>query len=180
MNQDKSRLTTLVDGFAFLGFEFRRKPGRKLLLWPRDKACRHIRERVRELVRSFPWNEELEKLSIRIPSIDTVSVSGRVPDTDITGTTGRLGLEDFVMAAPSDAKTQDPCVLEVKSHKTGVSSNFLGVSSEQQFQLGGRGLGDGATRVCLREDVADSIGQCIEPEGWNAEESLRDDQQFFT
>jgi len=59
VNQDKSRLTTLVEGFAFLGFEFRQRPGRKLLLWPRAKACRHIRQRVREVVRSFPWNGQL-------------------------------------------------------------------------------------------------------------------------
>jgi group II intron reverse transcriptase/maturase len=59
VNQDKSRLTTLAEGFAFLGFEFRRAPGRKLLMWPREKACRHIRQRVREVVRSFPWNGAL-------------------------------------------------------------------------------------------------------------------------
>jgi hypothetical protein len=59
VNQDKSRLTTLVEGFAFLGFEFRKAPGRKLLMWPREKACRHIRHRVREVVRSFPWNGAL-------------------------------------------------------------------------------------------------------------------------
>jgi len=54
VNQEKSRLTTLADGFAFLGFEFRKAPGRKLMMWPRDKACRHIRQRVREVVRSYP------------------------------------------------------------------------------------------------------------------------------
>lgn len=46
-------LTTLVEGFAFLGFEFRKKPGRMLYMWPRDKACRNVRQRVREVVRSF-------------------------------------------------------------------------------------------------------------------------------
>src|SRR6204780_798675 len=59
LNQDKSRLTTLAEGFAFLGFEFRKAPRRKLLMWPREKACRHIRQRVREVVRSFPWNGAL-------------------------------------------------------------------------------------------------------------------------
>jgi len=59
LNQDKSRLTTLAEGFAFLGFEFRKAPRRKLLTWPREKACRHIRQRVREVVRSFPWNGAL-------------------------------------------------------------------------------------------------------------------------
>ena len=57
VNQEKSRLTTLEEGFAFLGFEFRKAPGRMLLMWPRTKACRNIRQRVREVVRSFPSNE---------------------------------------------------------------------------------------------------------------------------
>ena len=56
VNQEKSRLTTLAKGFAFLGFEFRKAPGRMLLMWPREKACRHIRQRVREVARSFPSN----------------------------------------------------------------------------------------------------------------------------
>ncbi|MCP5110709.1 MAG: hypothetical protein GY953_07740 [bacterium] len=59
VNQDKSRLTTLAEGFAFLGFEFRQAPGRMLYLWPRAKACSHIRQRVRQVVRSFPSNERL-------------------------------------------------------------------------------------------------------------------------
>ena len=42
------------------GFEFRRVPGRMLYLWPRAKACRHIRQRVREVVRSFRSSERLE------------------------------------------------------------------------------------------------------------------------
>ena len=56
VNQEKSRLTTLAEGFAFLGFEFRKTPGRRLLMWPRKKACLHIRQRVREVARSFPSN----------------------------------------------------------------------------------------------------------------------------
>jgi len=48
------RLTTVEEGFAFLGFEFRKPPGRLLYMWPRKKACQHIRNRVREVVRSFP------------------------------------------------------------------------------------------------------------------------------
>lgn len=59
VNQEKSRLTTLAEGFAFLGFEFRKAPGRKLLMWPREKACHHIRQRVREVVRSIPSNGRL-------------------------------------------------------------------------------------------------------------------------
>ena len=59
VNQEKSRLTTLAEGFAFLGFEFRKAPGRMLLMWPREKACRNIRQRAREAVRSFPSNGQV-------------------------------------------------------------------------------------------------------------------------
>ena len=59
VNQEKSRLTTLAAGFAFLGFEFRKAPGRMLLMWPREKACRNVRQRVREVVRSFPSNGQV-------------------------------------------------------------------------------------------------------------------------
>lgn len=59
VNEEKSGLTKLAEGFAFLGFEFRKAPGRMLLLWPREKACRHIRQRVREAVRSIPSNEQV-------------------------------------------------------------------------------------------------------------------------
>ena len=59
VNQEKSGLATLAEGFAFLGFEFRKAPGRMLLMWPRDKACRNIRQRVREAVRSFPSNGQV-------------------------------------------------------------------------------------------------------------------------
>jgi RNA-directed DNA polymerase len=54
VNQEKSRLTTVGEGFAFLGFEFRKPPRRMLYMWPRKKACQHIRDRVREVVRSIP------------------------------------------------------------------------------------------------------------------------------
>ena len=57
VNQEKSRLTKLEEGFAYLGFEFRKARGRMLLMWPRTKACRNIRRRVREVVRSLPSNE---------------------------------------------------------------------------------------------------------------------------
>ena len=59
VNQEKSRLTTLAEGFAFLGFEFRKAPGRMLLMWPREKACCNIRQRVREAVRLFPSNGQV-------------------------------------------------------------------------------------------------------------------------
>src|SRR6266566_695561 len=54
VNQEKSRLTTVGEGFAFLGFELRKPPRRLLYMWPRKKACQHIRDRVREVGRSFP------------------------------------------------------------------------------------------------------------------------------
>src|ERR1700730_16668740 len=60
VNQEKSRLTPLAEGFAFLGFEFRKAPGRMLCMWPREKACRNIRQRVREVARSFPSNGRVD------------------------------------------------------------------------------------------------------------------------
>jgi RNA-directed DNA polymerase len=59
VNQEKSRLTTLEEGFAFLGFEFRKTPKRNLYMWPRKKSCGNIRQRVREVVRSVPSNEHV-------------------------------------------------------------------------------------------------------------------------
>ncbi len=69
VNQEKSRLTTLAEGFAFLGFEFRKTPGRMLLMWPRKKACLHIRQRVREVARSFPSNESVGMVIERLNPI---------------------------------------------------------------------------------------------------------------
>jgi RNA-directed DNA polymerase len=60
VNQEKSRLTTVEEGFAFLGFEFRKPPRRLLYMWPRKKACQHIRDRVRAVVRSFPSNASVD------------------------------------------------------------------------------------------------------------------------
>ncbi|CAG0943339.1 Group II intron-encoded protein LtrA [Anaerolineae bacterium] len=62
VNSEKSRLTTLTEGFAFLGFEFRQSAWRRLYMFPRAKACKHIRERVREVVRSIPSNEPLPEV----------------------------------------------------------------------------------------------------------------------
>ncbi len=59
VNPEKSRVTTLAEGFAFLGFEFRQSPRRLLYMWPRAKAGKHIRQRVREVVRSIPSSEPL-------------------------------------------------------------------------------------------------------------------------
>lgn len=59
INQEKSRLSTLAQGFRFLGFEFRQASGRRLYMWPRAQASRHLRQRVREVVRSCPSTERL-------------------------------------------------------------------------------------------------------------------------
>jgi hypothetical protein len=40
--------------FTFLGFGFRKAPGRMLLMWPREKACRSTRLRMLEVLRSLP------------------------------------------------------------------------------------------------------------------------------
>jgi RNA-directed DNA polymerase len=60
VNQEKSRLTRLAEGFAFLGFEFRKAYGRMLYMWPREKACRNIRQRVRQVVRSVRSNGQVD------------------------------------------------------------------------------------------------------------------------
>src|SRR6202171_3928573 len=60
VNQEESRFTTPAAGTAFLGFEFRKAPGRMLCMWPREKACRNIRQRVREVTRSFRSNGRVE------------------------------------------------------------------------------------------------------------------------
>lgn len=60
VNQEKSRVTTIWEGFAFLGFEFRKQRGRPLYLWPREKSCRHIRQRVRDVARSIPSSGPLK------------------------------------------------------------------------------------------------------------------------
>ena len=71
VNQEKSRLTTLRDGFAFLGFEFRKLPARMLYMWPREKACRNIRQRMREVVRSFPCNGQVDAVIRKLNPILT-------------------------------------------------------------------------------------------------------------
>jgi RNA-directed DNA polymerase len=62
IQQEKSRLTTAEEGFAFLGFEFRQARHRPLYLWPRHKAQTHIMERVRETVRSVPSSVRLDEV----------------------------------------------------------------------------------------------------------------------
>lgn len=58
VNKDKSQLTTVADGFRFLGFEFQENKGR-LYFWPCQKAVKHIGERVRQTIRSIPSSERL-------------------------------------------------------------------------------------------------------------------------
>lgn len=65
INQDKSKITTIGKGFAFLGFEFRRFRN-KLYLWPRAKARRHIGERMRRTVRSVPNSAPLHEVVKRL------------------------------------------------------------------------------------------------------------------
>jgi group II intron reverse transcriptase/maturase len=65
VNQEKSKVVWIDDGFAFLGFEFRRNRGR-LYLWPRAKAQKSIMERVRQTIRSVPSSEGLHVLIKRL------------------------------------------------------------------------------------------------------------------
>jgi group II intron reverse transcriptase/maturase len=62
VNQEKSRIATEREGFAFLGFEFRKPQDRPLYLWPRAKAVKHIGARVREVIRSFRSSEPLAEV----------------------------------------------------------------------------------------------------------------------
>ena len=70
VNQEKSRLTTVEEGFAFLGFEFRKPPRRMLYMWPRKKACQHIRDRVREVVRSIPSSATIGEVIRKHPILN--------------------------------------------------------------------------------------------------------------
>jgi RNA-directed DNA polymerase len=60
VNQEKSRLATVQDGFSFLGFDFAKPRARPLYLWPCARAQRHIRQRTREVARSFRSTERLD------------------------------------------------------------------------------------------------------------------------
>jgi RNA-directed DNA polymerase len=62
VNQEKSRLTSVEEGFAFLGFEFRKPPARVLYMWPRKRACQHIRDRIRVATRSFPSHASISEV----------------------------------------------------------------------------------------------------------------------
>ena len=65
VNEEKSRLATIDTGFAFLGFEFRRRR-KHLYMWPRQKAQQHIRQRIREIVRTTPHSDTLHDLRARL------------------------------------------------------------------------------------------------------------------
>jgi RNA-directed DNA polymerase len=65
VNTEKSQLTTVAEGFRFLGFEFRERQGR-LYFWPCQKAIKHLGERVRQTVRSIPNTERLRTLIKRL------------------------------------------------------------------------------------------------------------------
>jgi RNA-directed DNA polymerase len=69
VNPDKSRLTTVVEGFRFLGFEFRKAPQRPLYMWPSQKACKHLMQRVRAVVRSVPSNQPLKVVLAKLNPI---------------------------------------------------------------------------------------------------------------
>jgi len=58
VNEEKSQLTTVAEGFRFLGFEFQERQGR-FYFWPCQKAVKHIGERVRQTVRSISSTEQL-------------------------------------------------------------------------------------------------------------------------
>lgn len=62
VNEEKSRLTTVDEGFAFLGFEFRRGRKQRLYMWPRKKAQQHICQRIREIVRTTPSSATLQDI----------------------------------------------------------------------------------------------------------------------
>jgi group II intron reverse transcriptase/maturase len=58
INQEKSRVTTIDGGFAFLGFELRRARG-VVRMWPQAKRQQHLAARARQAVRSIPSSAEL-------------------------------------------------------------------------------------------------------------------------
>jgi RNA-directed DNA polymerase len=85
VNQEKSRLTTVGEGFAFLGFEFRKLPIRLLYMWPRKKACQHIRYRVREVVRSFPSSASIGEVIRKLnPTLNGWLLPGRQQQPDLS------------------------------------------------------------------------------------------------
>jgi len=60
INQEKSKVTGVENGFRFLGFEFLKKQGRMLYMRPCDKAKKNIVKQVREVTRSFKRSERLD------------------------------------------------------------------------------------------------------------------------
>lgn len=70
VNQQKSGLTTVHQGFAFLGFEFRQPRGRALI-FPRAKAQANLRQRVQQTMRSTPSSARLDDLIRKLNPIIT-------------------------------------------------------------------------------------------------------------
>lgn len=61
VNHDKSQLTTVEQGFSFLGFEFRRKRS-KTYMFPRAKSIKNLGLRVRRVTRSFRSSARLDEV----------------------------------------------------------------------------------------------------------------------
>jgi len=108
VNQEKSRLTTVEEGFAFLGFEFRKPLRRWLYMWPRKKACQPIRDRVREVVRSFPSSASIGEVIRKLnPVLNGWCTYFRVGNSNRVFSYGRLGrAERVAVMAPTQTATQ--------------------------------------------------------------------------
>jgi len=76
-------------------------------------------------------------------------------------------------------KTRRIAMPRFHDHFTGVSPEFLGLPAERQLQLQAGGRRFWRSEDSLRQNLPDSVRQRVEPEGWNPEESLRDDQQLL-
>lgn len=59
LNEAKSQVTTVTQGFSFLGFEYRQRHQR-LYLWPKRPAIQHLLTRVRQVVRSVRHSQQLK------------------------------------------------------------------------------------------------------------------------
>jgi len=70
VNLEKSKVTNAADGFAFLGFEFRKRR-QKLYMWPRKKASLQLMANIRDRVRSIPSGEPLQAV---IKSINPILI----------------------------------------------------------------------------------------------------------
>jgi len=80
---------------------------------------------------------------------------------------------------PKNTHVAGKSFASVKCDVTGVSPEFLGLPAERQLQLQAGGRRFWRSEDSLRQNLPDSVRQRVEPEGWNPEESLRDDQQLL-